>query len=289
MTNRMPYWLAALKHPVNTALSLGLLTVSLGLSLPWGADGLGLGLLVLAAVELVGLVIVPSLPPFRAWVDKRDRVNARTARREQLLQEISSHGGSAHVERYERMCHRVASLYRMAGDSSTAITEREVEQLDDLTLDYLRMCLSDAVMRGGEKVNLTAAVSYKLREVQSRLDAGGLGRDDEQQLRQAKADYEEAIARQTRMEARRSALEASLVSMPVRLEEVYQMVMSSPRAGNLSQMLEESMSKLRLAEEAVLDVEHELGPARTLTARASELATASAQRRGMGQSVGQSK
>ncbi|HSW06764.1 hypothetical protein [Aquabacterium sp.] len=284
-SQRTPYWLAALKHPVNTALSLGLLTVSLGLSLPWGADGLGLGLLALAAVELVGLVIVPSLPPFRAWVDKRDRVNARHARHEQLSQEIASHGGSPHVERYAQMCSRVTSLYRMAGDSSTALTEREVEQLDDLTLDYLRMCLSDAVMRGGAKVDLTSAVSHKLRDVQRRLDAGGLGRDDEQQLRQAKADYEEAIARQSRMEARRSALEASLVSMPVRLEEVYQMVMSSPRAGNLGQMLEESVSKLRLAEEAALDVEHALGPARhdAVPARAQE-AAASAQRRAVGQS-----
>jgi hypothetical protein len=64
------------------------------------------------------------------------------------------------------------------------------------------------------------------------------------------------------MGARRSALEATLVSMPVRMEEVYQMVMSSPQAGNLSQLLEESVSKLRLAEEAALDMEHALGPAR---------------------------
>jgi hypothetical protein len=64
------------------------------------------------------------------------------------------------------------------------------------------------------------------------------------------------------MAARRSALEAALASTPVRLEELYQMVMSSPRAGNLSALLEESVSKLRLAEEAALDIEAAMEPMR---------------------------
>jgi hypothetical protein len=259
---RTPYWWAFLKHPVNKAVALGMLGASVLLSLPWGGDGLGLGLLAFAAIQLVGLVFVPGLPPFQAAVDKADRQAGREARRQRLLEEIDAHGGSAHLRSYAQMCERVASLYRTASDRSTALTEREVEQLDDLTVDYARMCLSDAVARGADKGDPVAVVTRKLREVESRLAGKGLGRDDEQQLQQAKADYEEALARHRRMGARRSALEASLVSMPVRMEEVFQMVMSSPQAGNLSQLLEESVSKLRLAEEAALDMEHALGPVR---------------------------
>ncbi len=285
MSKGTPYWLAFLKHPSNGLLALGMVALSLGLSLPWGADGLGIGLLALAAVQMVGLAFVPGLPAFQAFVDKRDRQNERQARAQRLLQEVVAHGGSEHLRGYEQMCARVASLYRTASDSSTALTEREVEQLDDLTVDYLRLCLSDAVVRGSAAVELTPAVKYKLREVQSRIDKGGLERDEEQQLQQAKADYEEAIARQSRMTSRRSALEASLVSMPVRLEEVYQMVMSSPRAGNLAQMLEESVSKLRLAEEAALDIEHALGPARAgpVAIGSNHKASAPEQRRAIGQ------
>jgi hypothetical protein len=86
------------------------------------------------------------------------------------------------------------------------------------------------------------------------------------------------------MDARRSALEASLVSMPVRMEEVYQMVMASPQTSNLSQLLEESVSKLRLAEEAALDMEHALGPARTDLAPARAAVSAKPGRRPIGQS-----
>lgn len=285
MSKGTPYWLAFLKHPYNKALAAGMVALSVALSLPWGADGLGLGLLALAAMQMVGLALVPGLPPFQAWVDKRDRLYEREARRARLLEEIEAHGGSGHVRSYEQMGGRVASLYRMASDSSTALTAREVEQLDDLTVDYLRMCLSDAVMRGSGTAELAPVVVRKLRDVERRIDEGGLLPGDEQQLRQAKADYEEAITRQARMTTRRSAMEASLVSMPVRLEEVYQMVMTSPQAGNLSQMLEESVSKLRLAEEAARDVEHMLGPARAgpvvPTANGADVTRAS--RRAIGQ------
>jgi hypothetical protein len=260
---RTPYWWAFLKHPVNKTVALGMLAASVLLSLPMGGDGFGLGLIALAAVQLVGVATVPALASFRAAVDKGDRQAARAARRERLLEEIKTHGGSSHLRSYEQMCLRIASLYRMASDRSSSLTEREVEQLDDVSLDYLRMCLSDAAARGTDRPDQNGALARKLHDVDSRLAADNLSRDDEQQLRQAKSDYHEALARQRRMAARRSALEAALVSTPVRLEEVYQMVMSSPQAGNLSQLLEESVAKLRLAEEAALDIEQALDPART--------------------------
>lgn len=276
-----PYWWAFLKHPWNKALVMGLVGASVLLSLPWGGDGLGLGLITLAATQLIGVATVPGLSTFRAAVDKRDRQAARAERRERLLVEIQEHGGSSHLRSYEQMCLRIASLYRIAGDRSSSLTEREVEQLDDLSLDYLRMCLSDAVARGTDRGEGGTAATRKLREVDNRLAAGNLSRDDEVQLRQAKADYEEAIARQVRMASRRSALEASLISMPVRLEELFQMVMSSPRAGNIGQLLEESVSKLRLAEEAALDIDNTLGPARSGTV--TPLRSATAPRRAIGQ------
>jgi hypothetical protein len=280
-----PYWWAFLKHPLNQAVALGLVAGALALSVPWGSDGLGLGLLALAAVELVGLATVPALAPFRAWVDKRDRSRAREARRQSLHTEVLSQGGSPHLRSYEQMAARVVSLYRTASDRTSGLTEREVEQLDDIGVDYLRMCLSDAVLKGSKAVQLPPQVEYKLRDIENRLAAGGLPRDEELQLRQAKADYDEAIARQKRMATRRSALEATLVSMPVRLEELYQMVMTAPRGGNLSQMLEESVSKLRLAEEAVADIEGTLGDASAGVIPIHSKASARDQRRTVGQRI----
>ena len=286
---RTPYWWAFLKHPNNKLALLGLLTTAVLLSLPWGGDGFGVGMLALAAIQMVGLATVPGLPTFQARDDAMDRQRTRQSRRDALLLEVKAQGGSTYLRGYEQMSARVASLYRTAGNASTALSTREVERLDDLTVDYLRMCVSDAVARGSNKADLTAGVERKLRDLKSKLAAGGLDRDNEQQLLRAQADYEEALVRHNRMASRRSALEAALVSMPVRMEEVHQMVMTSPQAGNLSQLLEESVDKLRLAEEAALDVEHMLGPARLepMSIKTSDTAAAAAAAAAGRRTVGQ--
>ena len=49
------YWLEFLKHPANRMVVLAMLAGSVLLSVPWGGDGLGIGLVALAAVEMVGL------------------------------------------------------------------------------------------------------------------------------------------------------------------------------------------------------------------------------------------
>ncbi len=122
------------------------------------------------------------------------------------------------------------------------------------------MCLSDALTRGDDKAAQANGLVRKLDGIERRLAGDGLRPDEVQALQRAQAEYEEAIARHNRIVVRRSALEASLVSTPVRLEEVHQMVMASPQGVNLGQMLEESISKLRLVEEAALDLEHTVNP-----------------------------
>lgn len=289
MNPRTPYWWAFLKHPANQAIALGTLAVSLLASLPWGGDGFGLGMLALAAIEMVGLATVPGLAMFQAHVDKQDRFAARRARRERLLKEIEVNGGSPHLRSYEQMCARVATLYGTASERGSTLTEREVEQLDDLTVGYLQMCLSDALTRGDDKAAQASGLVRKLDGVEKRLASGDLGPDEAQALHRAKAEYEEAIARHNRIIVRRSALEASLVSMPVRLEEVHQMVVASPEGVNLGQMLEESISKLRLAEEAALDVEHTVNPQQAPPLPLRNGANAEAQRQGGRRAVGQKR
>ncbi|HEV8690046.1 MAG TPA: hypothetical protein VGQ91_07115 [Ideonella sp.] len=277
------YWQAFLFHRRNQMLVLGVTAASVLASFPLGGDALALGLLGLAALEMIGLAIVPGLPNFQLAVNERVRREQREARRETLLREVHSHGGSNHLRSFEQMCDRVASLYRTASDRSTSLTTREVEQLDDLTLDYLRMCVSDAVLRSPQGNELVSSVQRKLRAVDERLAGDRLDQDEQAQLRRAKAEYEEALARQARIASRRSALEATLVAMPIRLEEVYQMVMSAPRDGNLGQMLEESMSKLKLAEQAALDIERPYELAGIGAIAADREAAQAAARRAIGQ------
>ena len=252
-------WKAFLAHPYNQLVVWAAAAAGVMASFPLGMDGLALALLGLAAVEVIGLAIVPGLPPFIAAVDQKARQDDRRAKRERLLSEIRMHGGSSHLRSYEQMGQRVESLYRMAADAATSLSRREVEQLDDLVVNYLAMCLSDAVMRSKDVGDHKGLAERKLLTLRQRLSQGGLAPADEQQLVRATQEYEEALARQQRMDIRRSSLEAVLVSMPVRMEEVYQMVMTAPNVGSLSSMLEESMSKLRAAEEVNFDVEAAFG------------------------------
>ena len=258
MRNSPSYSGAFLVHPLNRLVALGMTAASVLASFPLGWPGMALVLLGLAAVEVVGLTIVPSLPSFRAAVDRARARDEREARRARLTDEIERYGGSSHLTDYEQMQQRVASLYRMAADATTTFGEREVEQLDDLSVSYLNLCLSDAALQEQDRAGTNNGVERKLRDVVQRL-AQPLQDDERAQLLRAKAEYEEALKRQGRMNSRRSALEASLLSMPVRMEEVYQMVMTAPSAGNLSALLEESVQKLRTTEQVTLELEEPVG------------------------------
>ena len=259
MKKEVSYWKAFLAHHYNQLVVWGALAAGVMASFPLGMDGLALALLGLAAVEVVGLAVVPGLPPFIASVDQKVRQEERKSKRERLLSEVRMHGGSSHLRSYEQMAQRVESLYRLAADSATSLSRREVEQLDDLVVNYLAMCLSDAVMRAKDVGDHRGLAERKLQALRQRLAQGGLAPADEQQLVRATQEYEEALARQQRMDVRRSSLEATLMSMPVRMEEVYQMVMTAPNVGSLSSLLEDSMSKLRAAEEVNFDVEAAFG------------------------------
>ena len=252
------YWQAYLRHPRHLiALQVGL-AAALAMSIPWGGDAFVLSLMGMAALEAVALAVIPGLPSFRAAVDARARADARADQRTRMLNEIEAHGGSAHLQNYAPMQERVKSLYRLGHDRSASLSLAEVERLDDATLDYLRMCLSDASLQAGQKERkqLSVSIQSKLREVRARMNQE-VSNDESQQLRRAEADFVEALARQSRMDSRRTTLEASLLSMPVRIEEIYQMVMTASRSDNVGVMLEESLSKLRLTEEVALELDQD--------------------------------
>ncbi|MBK6616522.1 hypothetical protein [Ottowia sp.] len=284
MKSEPSYWLAFLNHPYNIGLMTGMFGAGVLASYPFGMDGLILTFLAFLAVEVIGLATVPALPSFRAAVNKeaeRREVRETSAR---LLAEINQHGGSPHVRSYERMASRVESLYRIAADASTALSERDVAQLETLTLDYLRQCLSDSVLKGQDDEGVADSLKRQIRGLDQRIERGGLDADEKAQLTRARAEFEEALGRQGRMASRRSALDAALVSIPLRMEEVYQMVLTAPSSRDLSQLLEESMSKLRIAEQVQsMDVDALLAAdQRERSAVVTPLPVGQAQRRASG-------
>lgn len=260
MNKKTPYWLDYLQHPSHLmAVGVGFVAALLA-SLPWGGDGFGLTLLTMAALETVALVTVPSLPPFKEWADKKERNENLGAMYTRLMAEIKEHGGSDHLQNFSQMTDRVASLYRMADDGNSTLTRFDVQQLEDTTVDFLRLCLSDAVMKSMRRKGTNEQqIEKSLQDVRASMQRQGITQGEMQQLRRAEADFSEALKRQSRMASRRVMLDAALVSMPIRMDEVYQMVVTAPRNGNMGSMLEESLQKLRISEEVSMDLDQELG------------------------------
>jgi hypothetical protein len=262
---------------------LGSLAVGALLSIPFGFGVGALPLIAFAAGDILAALHVPSLPTFREKVDRRWRARVREASREQLMREIDQRLGkralaSPTLRTYRRMYERVQSLYQRADGGHGGLACRDVEQLDDVTIEYLALWLALLVMDD-------RADSVDLREVESRLVA--LDQElaaprpgtDLRQLQRARADYAGVVERHQRMLSRRRALEAAMLSMPDQLDEIYQTIMTLPVNEDVGSRLEEAIGRLRLQEDIEADLASDLAEALPGVAMPTPAADAARQRR----------
>lgn len=252
--NPQPSYLGAfLKHPNNRVTMLATAVVAIFASIPMGWAGLALVGVVGAGFEALAALTIPSLPSFRAGVDREQRHQARDQRRLQLLTELSNYGDTAAINTYQHMLKRVQALYQTASDSRTQLTREDVEKLEDLTVDYLGLCVVNLSLKQRKDHASDEVAAKRIAGLQAQLQNKGLPQDEERQLRNALAEYTEVMNRSRRLAVRRSALEATLVSMPDKMEEVYQLVITSPYSSDMGSKLEESLSRLRMAEEVAAE------------------------------------
>ena len=215
-----------------------------------GARGLGdLGL----GSEVLAALAIPELPSFKAWADREHKHQVRNARRESLLTELANLGGTDALASYQHMRQRVLSLYQTANDSRTTLTYSDVDKLEDLTVDYLGLSAVNLSLRQRKDHATEDTVVKRIASLQAQLQSPSLPEDEERQLRTALAQYTEAMQRSRRLAVRRSALEATLLAMPDKMEEVYQLVITSPYSTDMGSKLEESLDRLRIAEEVAAE------------------------------------
>lgn len=227
------------------------------LSIPYGFGAGLLPLVCFAAGEAIAALYIPSSERFRAKVDKKYREQARDTTRSHLLDEIMRRKGkndaSGSMESYARMVDRVSSLYQVASDSRTQLSLRDVEKLDDATLDYLRMWLAVQVIEERAKAVSQKDIEKKLEQIDSHLSDAQPG-TDQLQLQKARNEYLSLITRHRRMLSRKTAIEAAMLSMPDQMDEIYQTIVTAPTASDVESKLTESIAKLGLEE----DLENEL-------------------------------
>jgi len=249
-----PSYLGAfLKHPTNRLALLAAGVVGVFASIPLGWSGLVLVGVVALGTEILAALAIPGLAAFRTAVDRTHKQQQRAQRRIQLLHEISQYGDNQALATYQQMYSRVQALYQTASNSRSSLTSVDVDKLEDLTVDYLGLCAVNLSLKQRKDNASDEVASKRIATIQARLQDKTLEEDEQRQLRAALVEYNEVLQRSRRLAARRSALEATLISMPDKMEEVYQLVITSPYSTDMGSKLEESLSRLRIAEEVAAE------------------------------------
>ena len=256
--NPPPYLREFLTSQGNVYALLGSVATAAVLSIPFGFGIGAIPLIAWAAGEAIAAMYIPASITFRDRIDRRYRAAARNASRAHLLEEIGRRiRGRNRVDKtldtYERMAQRVASLYTLAADSATQFSARDVEKLDDASLDFLYVRLALLIIEDRSAAIDLGDIERRVAAIDREL-AGQYPGSDVRQLNKARSDYLALAARHRRMLSRKTALEAALIAMPDQMEEIYQTIITAPGSQELGAKLTEAVANLRLQE----DIEVEL-------------------------------
>lgn len=241
---------------------LGALAAGALLSIPYGFGAGLVPLIGFVAGDAIAAMFVPFTESFRARIDKKYRVQARETTRKHLLEEIGQReqrdqhawGNYGSLESYQRMQMRVASLYRIAQDSRTQLSQGDVEKLDDSTLDYLCMWLAALVIDERARAVSLKDIEARLQDIERDLKDVKPG-TDQTQLQKARTEYLSLITRHRRMLSRKAAIEALMLSMPDQMDEIYQTIVTAPTSADVDSKLAESIAKLGLDEDLEAELE----------------------------------
>ena len=240
---------------------LGTLTVAAMLSIPLGVGIAAIPVLFFGAIQAVAALFIPSSPVFQAKVQKRRRSERRENSRSHLVEEIerrdSSGEGQFHWRAYHRMRERVESLTQIAHNRQTAMSERDVERLDDATVDYLGLWLAWLVMaerwQNVDEDGIAKRIDAIDRQIEKLDDSM-----ERRRLEKARADLERILSRRKTLWGRATEVEAKMLAMTDTLEEVYQRVITNPNSDDATTQLQEAVERMKVEEEIDMAVDAEL-------------------------------
>lgn len=257
---------------------LATLATSALLAVPFGWAGVTLPLVFFAAGEMIAALFVPSASGFRHAVDRKHRMRQRQAAQQHVREEISRRTDGTHPNWsvFERMLQRAKSLREMLKFRGTgAITEREVERMEDAAFDFLSLWLASLSIQERLASLKKADLDRRLEtlERESREVAGGGGAGDRGSFERAKADLQELVARRERLISRRAAVDAAILALPDAVEEIYQSAITAPIAGDVERRLQDAVDRLNIEAELEQSTREELDelparPGRKVASRA---------------------
>lgn len=261
------YLSAMLNSQTNLHAVLGVGAVAVLASFPFGLVGAALPLLALGVGEVIAGLVVPDLPSFRAKVDRANRRAKRDGTRATLLTELARRipvafddsdlfasrrqpldaEDSQRVTAFNRMNEQIQALSKVAEDRDSSLGEPEIERLHDAALDFLSLWIAHLVIEAREGASDVRDIRSKLAQIEKSLPDAD--RASAAQMRRAQAEYQGILDRRGALVGKTMAVDAALAALPDKIEEIYQMVIAAPYSKGIGDRLEDSLSRLRLAEE----------------------------------------
>ncbi len=240
-----------LLHRYSVNAGLGSVAAALALSIPFGGLGF-LPLIGYGAGVAIAALFVPGSERFRRKVDRRLLLERREAARKHLIEEIEKRVGRDHPywKVYRRMLERRDSLRKIAEQSETAVTQDDIDALDDATVDYLGLWLARIAIHERAQSLDDRSLAQRIAEIDAQLqDVSGSA--DRRRLLKAKQELELLLRRREEMRTRDASMEATMLSMADTFDEVFQRVMANPTSRD------EVVAELKVAVER-MNAEEEL-------------------------------
>jgi len=217
-----------LKHRYSVNSGLVSVAACLAMAIPFGGLAL-LPIVTYGAGLAIASLFIPGSASFRMNVDRRKRVEQREAARKHLREEIEKRVGIEHPywKVYARMLERRDSLRKVAGDNESAVTDDDVDALDDATIDYLGLWLARIAIHERSTAFDERSVATRITDIDGQLESVTEGAD-KRRLQKAKRELQDLLKRREEMRTREAAMEASMLSMADTFDEVFQRVMENP-------------------------------------------------------------
>lgn len=280
MERKTSYLAEMFKSQGNLYAVLGTGVLATLAAFPFGVVGAIIPMLALGVGEVLAALVVPDLPAFRSKIDEARRRDERTNVRAQIMGEIFkrlplgisngriflartravSNEDTVRIASYNNMVERISSLSALVADRRSQLGSREIERLHEAAIDYLSLWLARLVIDSRENIVDSGEINRKLAQIDAQIK-NNQNPSIARQLTQARRDYLEMLSRRTNMVGKSAAIDAAMLAMPDKIEEIYQMIIAAPYSSGIGDKLEDSLSRLRLEEALEQELSSDLSSA----------------------------
>lgn len=248
-------------HPYHQMVLSMLLLV--GVALSFYSPLLARFTLVIGLIFEIGLIFIgSSLQSWRSSIDRIEQDRQYDRQIQHFLSQIESQSPSDHstqesLRAFYRIRDRIEELQTLSHDRRSFLQSTEFQALRHSSLEFLQLLLT--------RIHLSEELSSRsnfrtdhLQHIEHALLDPALLPADRLSLQKAREDQLAMKARQQQRQSRLLSIESSLMTIPDKIQEIYQLIMTNPYDFSQHTSLSEHLSSLQNQVNLQAQVQEEL-------------------------------